>query len=212
MDRVSLALPKGRIMEECLGFLEKTGLTPLEDPRSSRKMVIPTKRQGISLIILRGWDIPTYVEHGAADVGIVGLDVLEEQGQDVYQPLDLKVGHCRMVVAESEEMAGFDDPGEWTSIRVATKYTAVANRHFQSKGVHAEIIRLSGSVELAPLAGLSSRVVDLVATGRTLKDNNLVEVEEIMISTARLIVNRASMKLKHREITALIREVDRWVA
>lgn len=207
MDKIRLALPKGKVLEESLGLLAGLGVEPQEDLRTTRRLVIPTNRPDLHLLVLRGWDVPTYVEYGAADAGIVGLDVLEEQGQDVYRPLDLGIGFCRMVVAELREIAGGDDPREWNRIRVATKYPRITARHFSAKGVQVEIVALSGSIELAPLTGLCSRIVDLVSTGATLRENDLVEVEEIMRSTAHLIVNRTGMKLKHGLIGALIGEL-----
>jgi ATP phosphoribosyltransferase len=211
LNRVRLALPKGKILDESLELLGRLGILPAEDPRVTRKLVIATNREDLHLLVLRGWDVPTYVEYGAADLGIVGLDVLEEQGQDVYRPLDLGIGACRMMVAEPRELAGADRPAEWTRIRVATKYPAITERHFRSRGVQVEIIALSGSIELAPLTGLSSRIVDLVSTGRTLRENGLEEVEEIMRSTAHLIVNRTSMKHKHVQIGHLVAELARLV-
>lgn len=207
MNKIRLALPKGRILKEVLEMIRTLGVVPAEDPGKSRRLVIPTSREDIDILVLRGWDVPTYVEYGAADAGVVGLDVLEEQGQDVYRPLDLKVGRCRMMVAEPVSMADEDDPAGWSRIRIATKYPNITKRHFQEKGIQVEIVKLSGSVELSPLTGLSARIVDLVSTGRTLKENGLVEVEEIMTSTAHLIVNRTSMKLKHERIGAIIREL-----
>jgi ATP phosphoribosyltransferase len=206
-DKVRLALPKGKILEESLDLLARLGVSPAEDPRTSRRLVIPTSREWLDLLVLRGWDVPTYVEHGAADAGIVGLDVLEEQGQDVYRPLDLGIGGCRMALAEPKDLAGGDDPSSWSRIRVATKYPNITQRFYHAKGIQVDIIALSGSIELAALTGLSSRIVDLVSTGATLRENGLVEVEEIFRSTAHLIVNRTGMKLKHRRIGALINEL-----
>jgi ATP phosphoribosyltransferase len=208
LNKVRLALPKGKILDESLELIGALDILPEEDPRRSRKLIIPTSRKDLFLLVLRAWDVPTYVEYGAADAGIVGLDVLEEQGQDVYRPLDLGLGFCRMVVAEPRRLAGRDHPGEWNRIRVATKYPNITQRHFRGKGVQTEIVRLSGSIELAPLTNLSSRIVDLVSTGQTLRENGLVEVEEIMTSTAHLIVNRASLKLKPAQLTGLIAELS----
>lgn len=207
MDKIRLALPKGKVLEESLELIGRLGIVPGEDPRLSRRLVIPTSREDLFLLVLRGWDVPTYVEYGAADAGIVGLDVLEEQGQDLYRPLDLGIGRCRMVVAEPGEMAGSDDPSAWERIRVATKYPRITERHFRARGIQVEIIALSGSIELAPLTGLSSRIVDLVSSGRTLRENGLVEVEEIMVSTAHLVVNRTGMKLKQERIGMLVGEL-----
>jgi ATP phosphoribosyltransferase len=197
VHRIRLALPKGKILDESLDLLARIGVVPEEDPRTSRRLIIPTSQDGLHILVVRGWDVPTYVEYGAADAGVTGLDVLEEQGQDLYRPLDLGIGFCRMVVAEPREMARDDDPREWSAIRVATKYPNITSRHFRSKGVQADIVKISGSVELAPLTGLAARIVDLVSTGRTLHENGLVEVEEILRSTGHLVVNRASMRWKH---------------
>jgi ATP phosphoribosyltransferase len=205
---IRLALPKGKVLDESLDLLSRLGVVPREDPRTSRRLVIPTNRDWLAFLVLRGWDVPTYVEYGAADAGIVGRDVLEEQGQDLYRPVDLGIVACRMVVAEPREMAGADDPRSWTRVRVATKYPNISGRHFRAKGVQAEIVALSGSIELAPLTGLASRIVDLVSTGLTLRENGLVEVEEILRSTAHLVVNRTGMMLKHELLAAFIAELD----
>jgi ATP phosphoribosyltransferase len=159
--------------------------------------------------IVRATDVPTYVEYGSADLGIVGKDTLMEQGKDVYEPLDLKFGYCRMMVAEPAGLAKDDDPAGWSHIRIATKYPHVAENYFAAKGIQVEIIKLYGSIELAPLVGLSERIVDLVSTGETLKQNGLVEVETIAEITTRLIVNRASLKTKHKRITEIIKGLER---
>jgi ATP phosphoribosyltransferase len=161
-------------------------------------------RHGLRFLALKPVDIPVYVEHGAADLGIVGKDLLLEQGRDVYEPLDLGFGSCRLVVAEPAHLRLTDDPAAWSSLRVATKYPRLAERHFHQKGIQVEIVPLAGSVELAPAMGLAERIVDLVDSGRTLRENGLVEVEEIARSTARLIVNRASLKTCHAAIQALM--------
>jgi ATP phosphoribosyltransferase len=162
-------------------------------------------------MIVRATDVPTYVEYGCADLGIVGKDTLLEQEKDLYEPLDLKFGFCRMVVAEPAELSRNDDPAGWTSIRIATKYPNFTEKYFNGKGVQVEIIKLYGSIELAPLVGLSERIVDLVSTGETLKQNGLVEVETIAEITTRLIVNRASLKTKHKRITEIIEGLEKQV-
>jgi ATP phosphoribosyltransferase len=202
-----VALSKGKILDETLDLMGELGILPAEDPRESRKLVIPSRGGEVEFLVIRGWDVPTYVECGAADVGVVGLDVLEEQGQDVYRPLDLGLGYCRMVVAEPGNLAGQDNPRDWTRIRVATKYPGITARHFRGKGVQVDIIALSGSIELAPLTGLATRIVDLVSTGKTLRENGLVEVEQIMEATAHLVVNRTSFKTKHLPIRNLVDEL-----
>jgi ATP phosphoribosyltransferase len=162
-------------------------------------------------MIVRATDVPTYVEYGCADLGIVGKDTLLEQEKDLYEPLDLRFGYCRMVVAEPAELSRNDDPAWWTSIRIATKYPNFTEKYFTRKGVQVEIIKLYGSIELAPLVGLSERIVDLVSSGETLKQNGLVEVETIAEITTRLIVNRASLKTKHKRITEIIEGLERHV-
>ncbi len=162
-------------------------------------------------MIVRATDVPTYVEYGCADLGIVGKDTLMEQEKDLYEPLDLKFGYCRMMVAEPARLALADDPSSWTNIRIATKYPNVTEKYFARKGVQVEIIKLYGSIELAPLVGLSERIVDLVSTGETLRQNGLVEVETIAEITTRLIVNRASLKTKHPRITGIIEGLEKHV-
>jgi ATP phosphoribosyltransferase len=197
MNRLTIALSKGRIFTETLPLLDAAGVRPLEDPETSRKLIIPTNRPEVSVVIVRASDVPTYVRYGAADLGIAGKDVLYEQGSEgLYQPLDLGIARCRMVVAVH---SGFDYAAavrRGARLRVATKYLKTAREHFGSKGVHVDLIKLYGSMELAPLVGLADAIVDLVSTGNTLKANNLRAVEEIMPISARLIVNQASLKLK----------------
>ncbi len=202
-----MALSKGKILDETLDLMAELGIVPVEDPRVSRRLVIPSRCGSVEFLVIRGWDVPTYVESGAADVGVVGLDVLEEQGQDVYRLLDLGAGFCRMVVAEPANLAGDDDPRDWTRIRVATKYPGITARHFRGKGIQVDIIALSGSIELAPLTGLATRIVDLVSTGKTLRENGLVEVEQVMTVTAHLLANRTSFKTKHQPIRKLVDEL-----
>lgn len=197
VSSITLALSKGRIFEETLPLLAAAGITPTDNPETSRKLIIGTNRPDVQLVIVRATDTPTYVQYGAADLGIAGKDVLlEHGGAGLYQPLDLKIARCRMCVAIRK---GFDyerasRPGG--RIRVATKYINTAKAHFAAKGVHVDLIKLYGSMELAPLVGLADAIVDLVSTGGTLRANNLEAVEDIMPISSRLIVNQASLKLK----------------
>jgi ATP phosphoribosyltransferase len=175
----------------------------------SRKLIFENREQRMRYMIVRATDVPTYVEYGSADLGIVGKDTLMEQCKDVYEPLDLKFGYCRMMVAEPANRAHRDDPSSWSHIRIATKYPHVTENYFASKGVQVEIIKLYGSIELAPLVGLSDRIVDLVSTGETMRQNGLVEVETIAEITTRLIVNRASLKTKNARISQIIQGLER---
>jgi ATP phosphoribosyltransferase len=205
VSTVTLALSKGRIYDETLPLLEAAGVTPLEDPETSRKLIIATRRPDVRLVIVRASDTPTYVQYGAADLGVAGKDVLYEHGgAGLYQPLDLGIAVCRMMVAVPE---GFDYAAavrQGARLRVATKYLRAAREHFASKGVHVDFIKLYGSMELAPLTGLADAIVDLVATGNTLRANNLRAVEEIMPISSRLIVNQAALKLKRAALQPLI--------
>jgi ATP phosphoribosyltransferase len=202
---LTIALSKGRILDETLPLLAAAGLVPVEDPRASRKLIVATQRPGVSLVILRATDVPTYVEYGAADVGVAGKDVLLEHGTEgLYQPLDLGIGRCRLVVATRRDYDWARSEQRGARIRVATKYVHTAREHFAAKGMHADLIRLYGSMELAPLAGLADAIVDLVSTGNTLRANGLVEVEQIMPISARLIVNPAALKLKREVAKPLI--------
>jgi ATP phosphoribosyltransferase len=199
---LTLALPKGRLLKPSVDLLRGMGLDGLPD--ESRRLIFEDPREGLRVLILKPADIPTYVEYGAADLGVVGKDILLEQEPDVYEPLDLGFGYCRLVVAEPEELWRRDDPSKWSWVRVATKYPNLTERYFTERGVQVELIRLDGSIELAPLVGLAERIVDLVQSGETLRANGLVEVAEIMTSTARLIVNRASLKTEYAAISRLI--------
>ncbi|WP_416243129.1 ATP phosphoribosyltransferase [Azospira sp. APE16] len=205
MNGITIALSKGRIFEETLPLLAAAGIVPAENPETSRKLIIGTNRPDVRVVIVRATDAPTYVQHGAADLGVVGKDVLiEHGGAGLYQPLDLKIAKCRMSVAVP---AGFDYEHavrQGARLKIATKYTKIAREHFASKGVHVDLIKLYGSMELAPLAGLSDAIVDLVSTGGTLKANNLVEVEHIMDISSRLIVNQASLKLKRETLGPIL--------
>jgi ATP phosphoribosyltransferase len=208
---LAIAIPKGRLFEESLGLFARLGVTAVESLREGRRLVAEDDGRGWRFLCIRAGDVATYVEHGAADAGIVGKDQLLEHQQDVYEPLDLKFGQCRLVVAEPAAISQADDPRRWSFIRVATKYPNLTERYFAARGVQVEVLTLGGSVELAPLVGLAERVVDLVATGRTLRENGLVEVEEIARASARLIVNRASLKTKHAQVRRLIEELQALV-
>ena len=200
-----IALPKGKLLVTAIAALRKIGIFSRTLTPRARRLIHSSRETGHRMMIIRAIDVPTYVEYGAADLGIVGKDVLLEQGRDVYEPLDLGFGRCRLVVAAPRNgNRGRRSP---TKLRVATKYPNVTEQHFSRKGVPIEIIKLYGSVELAPAAGLCDRIVDLSSTGRTLRDNGLVELEEIAECTARLIVNRAGLKLKHREVSEIIRKL-----
>ena len=202
---ITLALSKGRIFDETLPLLNAAGIEVGEDPEKSRKLIIATSRPDVRLVLVRATDVPTYVQYGGADLGVVGKDTLiEHGGQGLYQPLDLNIAKCRMSVAVR---ADFDYAGavkQGSRIRVATKFIQIARNHFADKGVHVDLIKLYGSMELAPLTGLADAIVDLVSTGSTLRANHLVEVEEIMRISARLIVNQAALKLKREPIRAII--------
>jgi ATP phosphoribosyltransferase len=210
MGTIGIALSKGRILEEATPLLERAGLRPKEDPERSRKLVIATERRDVRVIIVRASDAPTYVQYGAADLGIAGQDVLAEHGgAGLYQPLDLGIAACRMVVAVRK---GFDYEAavrQGGRLRIATKYVQSTREHFAAKGVHVDIIKLYGSMELAPLTGLADAIVDLVATGQTLKANRLVAVEEIMPVSARLIVNQAALKTKRAQLQELIGALEK---
>ncbi|MBE9535699.1 MAG: ATP phosphoribosyltransferase [Proteobacteria bacterium] len=201
---LTVALPKGRIQKDTMKLLKQIGISCPEMEVDSRKLIFELPEKKMRFMVVRATDVPTYVEQGAADIGIVGKDTLMEQGKDLYEPLDLKIGYCRMIVAEAEELQKRDKPSEWTHIRIATKFPNITEEFFRKKGIQVEMIKLYGSIELAPLVGLSERIVDLVSTGETLKQNGLVEVEDIMEVTSRLIVNRASLKTRYKRINNLI--------
>jgi ATP phosphoribosyltransferase len=210
-ELISIALPKGRLLLDSLELFQRIGIRCVHELTDSRRLICQDDDRGLRFLALRAADVPTYVERGAADMGIVGKDQLLEQQRDVYEPLDLGFGACRLVVAEPAALREKDDPSAWTSLRVATKYPNLAERYFTRKGIQVEIIKLAGSLELAPLVGLAERIVDLVATGQTLKANGLVEIEEIARATARLIVNRASLKTKYASVQALIEQIRKEV-
>lgn len=205
MSQITIALSKGRIFEETVPLLQAAGIVPAEDPESSRKLIIGTNRAEVRLIIVRASDVPTYVENGGADIGIAGKDVLYEHGgTGLYQPLDLRIARCKMMVAVREgfDYAAVAKPG--ARLKVATKYTKIAREHFAGKGMHVDLIKLYGSMELAPLVGLADAIVDLVSTGGTLRANHLIAVEEIMPISSRLVINQASLKLKRAQIQPII--------
>lgn len=196
---IIFALPKGRILDEALPLLARVGITPEAafSDKASRALKFATNRPGIDIIRVRAFDVATFVAHGAAQIGIVGSDVIEEFAySELYAPVDLDIGHCRISLAEPAAMAAGDDPRTWSHVRVATKYPGLTRKYFAARGVQAECVKLNGAMELAPTLGLSSRIVDLVSSGQTLKENGLVEVEVIARVSARLIVNRAAFKTR----------------
>nr|WP_306441791.1 ATP phosphoribosyltransferase [Methyloversatilis sp. XJ19-49] len=201
-------MSKGRIFEETLPLLAAAGIEPTDDPETSRKLIIGTNRPDVRLVIVRASDTPTYVQYGAADIGIAGKDVLlEHGGAGLYQPIDLKIACCRLSVATQ---AGFDYEQavrRGARLKVATKYVHTAREHFAAKGVHVDLIKLYGSMELAPLVGLADAIVDLVSSGGTLRANNLVEVEHIMDISSRLIINQASLKVKHDALSPILEAI-----
>ena len=209
-QQLTLALSKGRIFEETLPLLKAAGIEVTEDPETSRKLILPTNDPAVRVIIVRASDVPTYVQYGAADFGVAGKDVLlEHGGEGLYQPIDLKIAACRMSVAVN---AGFDYDSavrQGARLRVATKFVQTAREHFAAKGVHVDLIKLYGSMELAPIVGLSDAIVDVVSTGSTLRANNLVEVEEIMDISSRLVVNQAALKLKRERLQPILEAFER---
>ena len=206
---ITLALSKGRIFDDSLPLLAAAGIEVTEDPEKSRKLILGTTHPGVRVVLVRASDVPTYVEHGGADLGVAGLDVLLEHGADLaasglYVPVDLKIARCRMSVATRADFDYAAAVKQGSRIRVASKYTHIARQHFADKGVHVDLIKLYGSMELAPLTGLADAIVDLVSTGSTLKANHLVEVERIMDISSRLVVNQAALKLKREPMRRLI--------
>ncbi len=205
MPTLTIALSKGRILEETLPLLALAGIVPAEDPETSRKLILPTNRPDVSLVMMRATDVPTYVQYGAADVGVAGRDVLlEHGGEGLFQPLDLGIGRCRLVVAVKRSYDWQGTVQRGARIRVATKYVKTAREHFAAKGMHVDLIKLYGSMELAPLVGLADAIVDLVSTGNTLKANDLVAVEDIMPISARLVVNPGALKMKRDVVQPLL--------
>jgi ATP phosphoribosyltransferase len=207
---IAIAIPKGRLFPDTLDLFLALGISEIKTLADSRRLIVDDVSRGLRFLALKPVDIPVYVEHGAADLGIVGTDLLLEQGRDVYEPLDLGFGACRLVVAEPAQR--LHRPVRFAGLRVATKYPRLTERHYGQQGVQVEIVHLSGSVELAPALGLADRIVDLVDTGRTLVENGLVEVEEILRASARLIVNRASLKTRYTAIRGLIEALRTCVA
>ena len=213
-SQIIIAVPKGRILAEALPLLARAGVHPEASfsDENSRALRFATNDPAISLIRVRAFDVATFVAHGAAQFGIVGSDVIAEFGySELYAPVDLGIGHCRLSVAEPRALAERDDPRNWSHVRVATKYPNVTRRHFEARGVQAECVKLNGAMEIAPVLGLSSRIVDLVSTGSTLKANGLAEVEKIADISSRLIVNRAAFKTRAAEIVPLIEGFRRAV-
>ena len=202
---ITLALSKGRIYDETLPLLEAAGIRVLEDPDASRKLILATSEPGLRVVIVRATDVPTYVQYGGADLGVTGKDTLiEHGGQGLYQPLDLQIAKCRVSVAVRADFDYASAVKQGSRLRVATKYVNIARDFFAAKGVHVDLIKLYGSMELAPLTGMADAIVDLVSTGGTLQANDLVEVERIMDISSRLVVNQAALKLKQQPIRRLI--------
>jgi ATP phosphoribosyltransferase len=216
---ITLALSKGRIFDDTLPLLQTAGIAVLEDAESSRKLILPTSRADLRVVLVRASDVPTYVAHGGADLGVVGLDTLLEhaavegaEGARLYRPVDLGIARCRMSVATRADFDYAAAVKQGSRVKVATKYTHIAREFFAAKGVHVDLIKLYGSMELAPLTGLADAIVDLVSTGSTLKANALVEVERIMDISARLVVNPAALKLKREKLRELIEIFERAAA
>jgi len=202
---ITLALSKGRIFDETLPLLKAAGIEVLEDPETSRKLILTTNQAHVRVVLVRATDVPTYVEYGGADIGVTGKDTLiEHGGMGLYQPLDLNIAKCRMSVAVRADFDYASAVRSGSRLKVATKFTSIAREFFAQKGVHVDLIKLYGSMELAPLTGLADAIVDLVSTGSTLKANHLIEVERIMEISSRLVVNQAALKLKQNEIRTII--------
>ncbi|MDF3034841.1 MAG: phosphoribosyltransferase [Paucimonas sp.] len=209
-QQLTLALSKGRIFEETLPLLQAAGVVVTEDPESSRKLILPTNDPNVRVIIVRASDVPTYVQYGAADFGVAGKDVLVEHGgEGLYQPIDLGIAKCRMSVAVPSGLDYERAVRQGARLRVATKYVHIAREHFAAKGVHVDLIKLYGSMELGPLVGLSDAIVDLVSTGGTLRANNLREVEHIMDISSRLVVNQAALKLKRERLQPILEAFEK---
>ncbi|MBA2689780.1 MAG: ATP phosphoribosyltransferase [Burkholderiales bacterium] len=205
VSRITIALSKGRIFDETLPLLSAAGITPADEPDTSRKLILATNRADVRIIIVRAADVPTYVQYGAAELGVAGKDVLlEHGGAGLYQPLDLNIARCRLMVAVPADFDYESAVRRGARIRVATKYMQTAREHFAAKGMHVDLIKLYGSMELAPLVGLADAIVDLVSSGATLRANNLRAVEEIGSISARLIINRAALKLRRTQIQPLL--------
>ncbi|MBF0266751.1 MAG: ATP phosphoribosyltransferase [Gammaproteobacteria bacterium] len=211
MQTITIALSKGRIFKETLPLLAHADIIPLDDPESSRKLILDTNQEHIKLVIIRATDVPTYVQYGAADIGVAGKDVLlEHGGQGLYEPIDLGIAKCKLMTAgPMDAEINYFEQGK--KIRVATKFVNVAKRFYAEKGVQAEVIKLYGSMELAPIVNLADRIVDVVDTGNTLKANGLKPMEHIADISSRLVVNKASMKMKHDEMHHLIKKISEAV-
>ncbi len=204
-EMITLALSKGRIFEETLPLLRAAGIEVLDDPEKSRKLILDTNQPNVRVLVVRATDVPTYVQYGGADLGITGKDTLLEHGSEgLYQPLDLQIAKCRISVAVRADFDYASAVKQGSRLKVATKYVAIAREFFATKGVHVDLIKLYGSMELAPLVGMADAIVDLVSTGNTLKANQLVEVEQIMDISSRLVVNQAALKLKQAPIRKII--------
>ena len=209
-DPITIALTKGRILKETLPLLAKVGIEPSEDLDASRKLIVPTTLTNVHLVILRGSDVPTYVKHGAADIGVAGKDMLLEfGGEGIYEPLDLGIARCRLMTAGPRLSQTTQAPRR--RIRVATKFLNIARAHYAGKGIHADLIKLYGSMELAPLMGLADEIVDIVDTGKTLEENGMVPLELIAEVSSRLIVNKASMRTRHASVRMLIDALEEAV-
>jgi ATP phosphoribosyltransferase len=210
---ITLALSKGRIFDETLPLLAAAGIEVLEDPEKSRKLILATNQPEVRVVLVRATDVPTYVQYGGADMGVTGKDTLIESGsQGLYQPLDLQIAKCRVSVAVRADFDYANAVKQGSRLKVATKYVSIAREFFAAKGVHVDLIKLYGSMELAPLTGLADAIVDLVSTGNTLKANHLIEVERIMDISSRLVVNQAALKLKREPIRAIIDAFAKGVA
>jgi ATP phosphoribosyltransferase len=209
---LTFALSKGRIFDETLPLLARAGIEVVDDPETSRKLILATNRPDLRVVLVRASDVPTYVQYGGADLGVAGADVLmEAPGDGLYRPVDLKIARCRMSVATRADFDYASAVKQGSRIRVATKYTQTARQHFADKGVHVDLIKLYGSMELAPLTGLADAIVDLVSSGGTLKANGLVEVEKIADISSRLVVNQAALKLKRETMRPLIEALEKAV-
>jgi ATP phosphoribosyltransferase len=206
-NAITIALPKGRLLPDCVRTLSEVGIRAEEDLSTTRRLLVPSEDGSARFLIIRDKDLPTYVDYGAADMGIVGKDVLMESKRNILEPLDLCFGYCRIVVAQPAATMKTRDMSGWGHARVATKYPYIAEQHFAARGEQIEIIPLYGSIELAPLVGLADRIVDLVSTGETLRQNELVEVQDVMEVTARLVVNPASMKIKAERLVPIIEAI-----
>jgi ATP phosphoribosyltransferase len=209
---LTFALSKGRIFDETLPLLKRAGIEVTDDPETSRKLILATSRADVRMVLVRASDVPTYVQYGGADLGVAGADILmESEGDGLYRPMDLRIARCRMSVATRSDFDYASAVKQGSRIRVATKYTATARQFFADKGVHVDLIKLYGSMELAPLTGLADAIVDLVSSGNTLKANGLIEVEKIADISSRLVVNQAALKLKREAMRPLIDALEKAV-